>query len=133
MTTNLKICKCGDCEAAVSRALKMCEQAFANDECALFQAAVAGAIGLMASLAMEKTLRAQAKEDDVPDFVTEAVMSQSVGYNMSLVDQMACEHAKSRRDEIETKMKKWWDAFEKRTRDDHKARKENSPNIGKPK
>lgn len=133
MTTNLKICGCGDCEAAVSRAMKMCEQMFNDNECAMFQAAVAGAFSLMASLAMEKTIRSQAKEDQVPSSIVEAALGRSVAFNMNVIDEMACEHAKSRRAEIEGKMKQWWDAFTARLKADHEAQKADSPNIGKPK
>lgn len=123
--SNQRLCECGDCESAMNRAMKICEQMYSDNECANFQLGVAMALRTLASSGIYRTFYAQ-----------DPVLFTIIGEEVVRMEENACagminDHAKSRHDELTKRLGGAYDGMVGRLKADYEAIKNDKPEIKK--
>ena len=130
---NVRICSCGDCDAAIDRALKMCKQMFNDSECVVFQTAVCAAFGGFIMEGTEITATDLLVHTGMPYDVARNNAHMSVESIIEPTEDKIIERFGERRQELVEELVAAYIEAKRRGHEDFKARQADSPNIGKSK
>lgn len=130
--TNLKICKCGNCQTAYERAFAITQKMYGDNECSSFQIAVAAAFYTLAVAGIRDSILRQAKEEGL-NVLPEFVLKDSTKFNVAILCEQVHPYLTEHNADIISRIDKMNGDFYERIEADYEATKADQPNVGKPK
>lgn len=126
---NVRICNCGDCDAAIDRALALCKQMFNDNECAVFQTAVCAALSGFIIEETQITTTDLLLHQGLPYTVAREAAFQCVKSIMEPTETKIIERFDERKEEIIKELVGVYMAARKRGSADHEAIRTDSAEI----
>lgn len=126
---NVRICNCGDCDAAIDRAIAIVKGMMVDNECCVFQTAVAAAMGPVVIETFNITTVDLLRTAGIPMKMAVAISAERIEQDLDGIETKVVDRMHERRDEMVGTMVEAYLAQRKRAVADREARRTDSAEI----